>query len=449
MAFDRIDGVWPLEGFLEQKNAAPGIKYGWIGIGQGGSKIVDAVAGIVDKAGNQVYPVMIINSNLGDMGKLKNISKKDMHPLVGYEQGVGKNPEVGKEAFMQNGAEIFDAVAEKMAGCSFIYVVGSLGGGTGTGAINVLADAISDYIGIPVGAIVSLPRPNEIESLNAYNAMAELTPKLSLIREDEEGRQYRALENLVVLDNDKIIKEHTTKPEVPNLTWDFYSNYKVASIMHEWNVITSLESDYTLDAADLLNHIILGGGILTYAKKKINLDEVTNRENLIDEIISCYKEKNVLANGFDYQNDMSSMALVVVIPRDKKGMLNQDTLEIIRTRIGKELPHINFYPGFATWGSRQHALVYTMAKMAGLPERAKKLRTEVEELRSRREESEKKASGFGMGEKISTGNTVTARRTVGGNPFLKDASSNQAKMNNTPQTNQTTQTIRNPFPKKI
>lgn len=445
---ERIDGVWPIEGFVEQKNAAPGIKYGWIGLGQGGSKIVDAIAGVTDKAGNPLYPTMIVNSNLGDMGKLKNIPKKDMHPLIGYEQGVGKNPEVGKEAFMQNGAQIFDAIAEKMNGCSFIYVVGSMGGGTGTGAINVLADAIADYIGIPVGAIVSLPRPNEIESLNAYNAMAELTPKLGEIRVDDQNRQYRALENLVILDNDKIIKEHTTNPEVPGLTWDYYSNYKVASIMHEWNIITSLESDYTLDAADLMNHIILGGGILTYAKKKINLDEVTNRQDLIEEIINCYKERNVLANGFDYKNDMRSMAMVVVIPREKKGILNQDTLEIIRTRIGEELPNINFYPGFATWGSKQHALVYTMSKMSGLPERAKNLRAEVEDLRKQREESEKRASGFNMGEKITTGSTVTARRTVGGgNPFAP--TQNQASTKQVPGNPVSSKpAVFNPFPQR-
>ena len=68
---------------------------------------------------------------------------------------------------------------------------------------------------------------------------------------------------------------------------------------------------------------------------------------------------------------MRSMALVVVMPRERESELNQDTLEIIRTEIKKELPHINFYPGSATSGSKRHAIVYTMANMAGLPERAK------------------------------------------------------------------------------
>ncbi|WP_214607596.1 hypothetical protein, partial [Mycobacterium tuberculosis] len=74
-------------------------------------------------------------------------------------------------------------------------------------------------------AITSLPRPNEIESKNAYNAMTDLVSKLNELEEDEEGREYRLLESLVILDNEKIFNEHIREPEVQGLTWDFYSNY--------------------------------------------------------------------------------------------------------------------------------------------------------------------------------------------------------------------------------
>ncbi|WP_139293522.1 hypothetical protein [Mycobacterium tuberculosis] len=60
--------------------------------------------------------------------------------------------------------------------------------------------------------------------------------------------------------------------------------------------------------------------------------------------------------------------------------------------------------------------------MRGLPERAKGLRKEAEELFQQRLESEKQASGFNMGEKLesSTSSTNVRRRTpVGANPFTK------------------------------
>lgn len=205
-------------------------------------------------------------------------------------------------------------------------------------------------MGKPVVAVTSLPRPNEIESLNAYNAMTELVPKLDRIEEDAEGRRFRMLESLIILDNEKIFTEHHSEPEVQNLTWDYYSNYKLAGLLHEWSVLTSLGSDYTLDAADLLNHILLGGGVLTFTKRKIDLDSIKNKEDLLNAIVSTYKGKNVLANGFNYKDDMRSMGLVVVMPKDRESEINSDTLELIRTKMRDELPNVNFYPGSATYG---------------------------------------------------------------------------------------------------
>ncbi|MFB5678812.1 cell division GTPase [Paenibacillus terreus] len=423
MELVKIDGVWPLEGFVTQKNAGVGLKMGVIGLGQGGSKIADAFAGIKNPRNNQqVYPCIAVNSNLGDMSSLRNIPNRLRFPLKGYEQGVGKNPDIGRQAFEENGAEIFEAIGELMSGCELIFVINSMGGGTGTGSVNVLVDAIADFLGIPAGSITTLPLPNEVESINAYNAMAELVPKLSEIRRDGENREYRVLESLIVLDNEKIVKEHIEDPEVKGLTWDFYSNYKVASILHEWSVLTTLESQLTVDAADLMNHILRAGGVITFAKKKINLEQVTNDDDLLAEIISTYKGKNVLANGFDYANDMRSMALVVVMPKKWTHRLNQDTLERIRTKMKDELPDINFYPGSVTHNSDKHAIVYTMANMAGLPERAKNLREEAEQLKQLREERERKASGFNMGAKLETSSRPATRRgPAGANPFAKQA----------------------------
>ncbi|BFH18300.1 hypothetical protein J6TS7_20900 [Paenibacillus dendritiformis] len=418
-----IDDTWPLEGFVNQRNAEAGLLGGFVGIGQGGGKMVDALASIKNpKTMKQVYPCIVVNSNLGDMDKIKNVPARLKFPLKGYERGVGKDPDVGRQAFIENGEAIFEAISTEMGHCDVIFVVVSMGGGTGTGSINELVDAISRYLGKPVIAIASLPRPNEIESKNAFNAMAELVPKLNRV-EEEEGHNFRLLESLIILDNEKIFNEHIEDPEVHGLTWDYYSNYKLAGLLHEWSVLTSLGSDYTVDAADLLNHILLGGGVITFAKKKINLDEYKNQEDLVSAIVSTYRGQNVLANGFNYQNDMRSMALVVVMPKDRENDINQDTLELIRTEMRNELPNINFYPGSVSYGSKKHAIVYTMANMAGLPERAKKLREEVMKLQKIREESESKASGFEIGEKILSNRATTRKPIAGGaNPFSKSIS---------------------------
>ncbi|WCK56501.1 hypothetical protein PP175_11655 [Aneurinibacillus sp. Ricciae_BoGa-3] len=127
-----------------------------------------------------------------------------------------------------------------------IVVVASLGGGTGIGSINMVIDVCADYVGKAVMAIVSLPNPHIDENINAFEALKEIVPKLEEFREDTEGNSYRALENLIIIDNKKIIDEHIQAVEKGtievNLSWDRYSNYKVASVLHEWNVATTLES---------------------------------------------------------------------------------------------------------------------------------------------------------------------------------------------------------------
>ncbi|WP_054029120.1 hypothetical protein [Bacillus sp. FJAT-28004] len=439
----KIDGEWELEGFITQSNAEASIKYGFIGLGQGGSKIVDAFAGIRSKNGESVYKCLIVNSNLGDMKSLKNIPQRLKLSLKGFEKGVGKNPETGKEAFLNNASDIFDVISREMAGCDFIYVAAAFGGGTGTGSINVLVDAIADYLGKPVAAIASIPRPNDVESLNAYNALAELVPKLTDIRESEDQRVYRGLENVIILDNEKIVQDHIADPEVQGITWDYYSNYKIASVMHEINVATSLESEITLDAADLSAHVLKTGGILTFAKKKINIDNYkNNKDDLINEIISTYKGKNVLANGFDYQNDMKSMALIVVMPKERMDLLNQDTLEQIRSQMSEELPNVGFYPGFITTSSKRHAIIYTIASMGGLPERAKNLRQEAEELLKIKMLKEQQASGFQMGEKLTISSQAPTRK-VGSNPFAQTASQPQNKVEESPKPIKATNPFRN------
>jgi hypothetical protein len=437
----KIDNKWHLEQFVNRKEAVPSIKFGFIGLGQGGSKIADAFASIKLNQGNEpAYPVMIINSNIGDIQGLKNVPISNQQGLKGYERGVGKRPEVGRQAFLDNGADIFDEISRVFKGCEMIYLCAALGGGTGTGIINELVNAISEYLGIPVASIVTLPRPDEVESTNAYNALEELLPKLDDFHNNENG-QYRILENVVIEDNEVIIKEHLENPEVPNLTWDYYSNYKLAAIMHEWNIITSLPSDITIDAADIANHIMMTGGILTFAKKKIDMREIRGTEDFIHQVVTAYQGKNILANGFNYETDTKAMAVCVVLPEKMKELVNQDTVERIRDVLKEKIPG-GVYVGYVVWGSENHALVYTMASMSGLPERARNLRQEAQSLIEERKKRESQSTGFKLGGKLEADKPTASFRksaggALGGNPFKQPI----------PETQTNTEVKKNPFRK--
>ncbi|WP_437438386.1 hypothetical protein [Brevibacillus laterosporus] len=115
---------------------------------------------------------------------------------------------------------------------------------------------------------------------------------------------------------------------------------------------------FTLDAEDFKNKLLSSGGVLTYAKKKINLQEtdLKSETDSINEIVSTYKGKNVLANGFNYANDARAFRLHVVMPKSKEDMLNTNTLEKINRRLQEELLGVPVYYGKSTWDSK-HALV--------------------------------------------------------------------------------------------
>ncbi|WCK56500.1 hypothetical protein PP175_11650 [Aneurinibacillus sp. Ricciae_BoGa-3] len=136
--------------------------------------------------------------------------------------------------------------------------------------------------------------------------------------------------------------------------------------------------DKSLDAEDFKNKLLLTGGILTFAKKKINLQngDLKSENDLIDAIVFTYREKNVLANGFDYQNDAIAFGIKIVMPKNTEKILNQDTLEKINRRLQEELEGVPVYYGRSTWDSK-HALVYTICSLRGLPGRAKNLKQRV------------------------------------------------------------------------
>ncbi|MEX0731169.1 MAG: cell division protein FtsZ [Aquisalimonadaceae bacterium] len=71
-------------------------------------------------------------------------------------RGAGGNPAVGREAALQNSADI----SEILAGTDIVFIVASMGGGTGTGAAPVLAE-IARTMGILTVGVVTKPFPFE------------------------------------------------------------------------------------------------------------------------------------------------------------------------------------------------------------------------------------------------------------------------------------------------
>ncbi len=100
--------------------------------------------------------------------------------------GAGSNPEIGRQAAIEDRATIMDCID----GCDMVFITAGMGGGTGTGAAPVIAE-VAREMGILTVAVVTKPFFYEGKKrlLNAEEGMKELT---------------RHVDTLIVIPNDKI-----------------------------------------------------------------------------------------------------------------------------------------------------------------------------------------------------------------------------------------------------
>ncbi len=123
-----------------------------VGVGGGGG---NAVAHMVN--GN-IEGVEFITANT-DSQAIKNCGAKLQLQLgsnVTKGLGAGANPEVGRQAALEDRERIMDA----LQGADMVFITAGMGGGTGTGAAPVVAQ-LAKEMGILTVAVVTKPFPFE------------------------------------------------------------------------------------------------------------------------------------------------------------------------------------------------------------------------------------------------------------------------------------------------
>ena len=134
------------------ENMAPNAIIKVIGVGGGGG---NAVAHMV--SGN-IDGVEFITANT-DSQAIKNCGAKLQLQLgsnVTKGLGAGANPEVGRQAALEDRERIMDA----LQGADMVFITAGMGGGTGTGAAPVVAQ-LAKEMGILTVAVVTKPFPFE------------------------------------------------------------------------------------------------------------------------------------------------------------------------------------------------------------------------------------------------------------------------------------------------
>ena len=123
-----------------------------IGVGGGSGNAVHHMIS------NQVEGVEFICANT-DSQALSNIDAKTILQMgsgVTKGLGAGANPEIGRQAALEDR----DEIAAILAGADMVFITAGMGGGTGTGAAPIVAE-VARELGILTVAVVTKPFPFE------------------------------------------------------------------------------------------------------------------------------------------------------------------------------------------------------------------------------------------------------------------------------------------------
>jgi len=130
------------------ENYTPSAEIKVIGIGGGGG---NAVSQMID-AGIDGVEFIAANTDAQALRQFKGRTLLQIGSSVTKGLGAGANPEVGRQAALEDR----DRIIEMIDGADMVFITAGMGGGTGTGAAPVIAQAAKE-LGILTVAIVTKP----------------------------------------------------------------------------------------------------------------------------------------------------------------------------------------------------------------------------------------------------------------------------------------------------
>lgn len=279
----------------------------YIGIGQCGNRFADCFAKC-STDGKEVHgeaagiAAIAINTAAGDMSMLENVrdENKIKITLAGRTEGAGRNPEIGCESMEANlslvDASIRSACQKaKMEHVDLCFLWAGLGGGTGTGGLQVLAEHLADE-GYNIAIGVTMPKKNEgmVARVNAYNAMLQLQNWLS-----NKGRRDIPY---IVIDNNRITDTTLEK-----------SNEMIASTISRMNRATSFKlAGSNFDNSDFLS-VLKRFGTMSFVKAAIPLAEISSdsSEAMLNAVEKALEKVPYTGS---VASDARGAAIVAVVP---------------------------------------------------------------------------------------------------------------------------------------
>lgn len=119
-----------------------------IGVGGGGSNAVNRMI----ESGIEGIKFLVINTDMQALSLSKAPVKIQVGSKLTKGLGAGANPDIGREAALEDTDKIIDA----LEGADMVFITAGMGGGTGTGAAPIVAGLASE-LGVLTVAVVTKP----------------------------------------------------------------------------------------------------------------------------------------------------------------------------------------------------------------------------------------------------------------------------------------------------
>lgn len=361
------------------------VKFGFWGLGMGGSSIANECAKITTDITNNRHPytAFLLNTNEVDLKKINNSVTARKYQLKGYEKGAGRNIDLGEKAFLAHKEDITSEVSNYFNDRDFVWVVAGLGGGTGTGSI---LEAVRVLYGNgfkgKFGLILTLPR-NKEGSTVIENALERL---------QTIAQAMKGLGSIIVVDNEKLYADFIS--EQPDSSVNDYldhSNRYIASTLHELNVVTSSYNPigaYHFDSSEFLN-MIKTPGIFSFGKLSIkeNILDADNEATYVPDLKRSI-ENGILSNGYKLESATKVAVSMVSSTYTAKRIYKLSLINRIEDMIDKMAPNAGEKP-IATYSDphRKTIDIYTVFAGLSLPSRVAELVTLASELNKAAEET--------------------------------------------------------------
>jgi cell division protein FtsZ len=133
----------PRISFDETRAVGANIKV--IGVGGGGSNAVNRMI----STNLQGVEFMVANTDVQALKTSKAPLKIQIGAKMTKGLGAGSNPEVGRQAALEDSEKIIEA----LQGSDMVFITSGLGGGTGTGAVPIIASLASELGALVVGVV--------------------------------------------------------------------------------------------------------------------------------------------------------------------------------------------------------------------------------------------------------------------------------------------------------